>query len=87
VPPLVAVEDLTQSPSDVEVEHMEELELTVSEALGISLSEVHDWYFRGSDLSKRMEQVLEGEREWQRWLDEWAEERRVKHWSYWEDTM
>jgi hypothetical protein len=39
---LVAVEDLTQSSSDVEVEHhMEELKLEVSEALGISLLEVH----------------------------------------------
>jgi hypothetical protein len=66
---------------------MEELELGVSEALGISLSEVQAWYFPGSDLSERMEQELEGEHERQRWLDDWAEERRVEHQSYWEDTM
>jgi hypothetical protein len=41
VPPLVAVADLTRTSSDEEVgELMGELELGVSEALGISLSEV-----------------------------------------------
>jgi hypothetical protein len=58
------MEDLTQSSLDVEVEHhMEELELGVSEALGISLSEVHAQYFRGNDSSKRIEQKLEDEHE------------------------
>jgi hypothetical protein len=66
---------------------MEELALRVSEALGISLLEVHAQYFRGSDSSERMEQELEGEHERQCWLDEWAEEHRVEHWSYREDTM
>jgi hypothetical protein len=34
-----------------------------------------------------MEQDLEGERKWQRWLDEWAEEHWVEHRSYREDAM
>jgi hypothetical protein len=34
-----------------------------------------------------MEQELEDEREWQCWLDEWAEEHQVEHRSYWEDAM
>jgi hypothetical protein len=88
VPPLVAVEDLTQSLSDVEVERrMEELELRVSEALGISLLEVHARYFRDSDSSERRDRDLEGEHERMCWLDEWAEEHQVAHRSYWEDAM
>jgi hypothetical protein len=88
VPSLIAVEDLNRSLSDGEVEHcMEELKLEVSEALGISLSEVHAWYFQDSNLSKQMEWDLEGECERQCWLDEWVEEHRVEHRSYWEDAM
>jgi hypothetical protein len=66
---------------------MEELKLEVSEALGISLLEVHAQYFRDSDLSEHMERDLEGEWERQWWLDEWAEEHWVEHQSYWEDVM
>jgi hypothetical protein len=41
VPPLVAIEDLTRTSSDEQLgEQIEKLELGVSEALGISLSEV-----------------------------------------------
>jgi hypothetical protein len=87
VPPLVAVEDLTRSSSEVELEHhMEELELAVSEALGISLSEVHAQYFQDTDSSEHMEQVLDDERKRQRWLAEWAEEQRVEHWTHREDV-
>jgi hypothetical protein len=59
---LVAVEDLMQSSLDVEVErHMEELELGVSETLGISLLEVQAQYFQDSDLSERRDQDLDSE--------------------------
>jgi hypothetical protein len=53
VPPVIAVEELTRSSSEDEGVGllMEDLELGVSEALGISLSEVHAWYFRDSDKS------------------------------------
>jgi hypothetical protein len=63
---------------------MEELKLGVSEALGISLSEVRAQYFQDSDESE--EQDLDGEHERERWLEEWAHERRLEYQSYWEDT-
>jgi hypothetical protein len=51
VPPVVAVTELTRSLSEDEEVGllMGKLELGVSEALGISLSEVHAWYFRDSN--------------------------------------
>jgi hypothetical protein len=51
VPPVVAIVELTRSSSgDEEVGRLiEDLELGVSEALGISLSEVHAHYFWDSD--------------------------------------
>jgi hypothetical protein len=59
----------------------------VSEALGISLSEVWAQYFQDSDSSERRDQDSDSERKQMRWLEEWAEERQVEHCSYWEDTM
>jgi hypothetical protein len=51
VPPVIAAADLTRLLSEEEEVNnlMEELELGVSEALGISLSEVHAKYFQDSD--------------------------------------
>jgi hypothetical protein len=51
VPPIVAIADLTRTLSDDEEvgNLMEDLELVVSEVLGITLSEVRAQYFRGSD--------------------------------------
>jgi hypothetical protein len=51
VPPVIAVVDLTQLSSDEEEvgNLMEDLELGVSKALGVSLLEVHAQYFRDSD--------------------------------------
>jgi hypothetical protein len=71
--------------SDEEIgERMEELELGVSEALGISLSEVQAQYFRDSDESEV--QDLDGQRERERWQEGWAEEHRLKFQSYREDA-
>jgi hypothetical protein len=83
VPPLIPIADLTRMSSDEE--QMEELELGVSEALGISLSEVQAWYFQDSDQSRA--QDLESECEYEHWLDEWVEECRLQLQSYREDTM
>jgi hypothetical protein len=53
VPPIVAITDLARSLSDKEVGNlMEDLELGVSKALGISLLEVHAQYFQDSDKGK-----------------------------------
>jgi hypothetical protein len=88
VPSLDAVEDLMQLSSDIDVERcIEELELRVSKALGISLSEVQAQYFRYSDSSERRDRDLDSENEWMCWLEEWVEERQVAHHSYQEDTM
>jgi hypothetical protein len=85
---MVTVEDLSRSSLDEEIEHHEEeLERGVSEALGISLLEVQDWYFRDNDSSERRDCDLSSEREHMCWLEEWAEEYRVEHRSYREDTM
>jgi hypothetical protein len=79
--PLVAMENLTRTSSDEAIEkHIEELELGVSEALGISLSEVQAWYFLGSDGSERRDRDLDDEREHEHWLEEWVEEHQVEHW-------
>jgi hypothetical protein len=49
-PAIVRVEELTRSSSEEGVDHlMGDLELGVSDALGMSLSEVYAWYFRDSD--------------------------------------
>jgi hypothetical protein len=83
--PLVAVEDLTWTSSDEEIgRHLEKLELRVSEALGISLLEVHTLYFRDHDESNSKD--LDGKCERKHWLEEWAEENQVEHPSYQEDT-
>jgi hypothetical protein len=66
---------------------VDELEYGVGEALGISLSEVQDQYFWDNDSSKRRDRDLDSERKCTHWLEEWAEEHRVEHWSFWEDTM
>jgi hypothetical protein len=88
VPPLVAVEDLTRSLLDEEIERcVEELEHGVSEALGISLSEVWDRYFRDNDSSEKRDRDLDSECECTCWLEEWAEECQVEHRSYREDAM
>jgi hypothetical protein len=83
VPPLVAVEELTQTSSDEEMGRwMEELELGVSEALGISLSEVRARYFLDSDKSENRDRYLASECECERWLEEWAQECRLGNQSY-----
>jgi hypothetical protein len=71
--PLVAVEDLTRTLSDEVIERrLEDLELKVSEALGISLSEVQALYFRDHDEGESRD--LDSERERERWSEEWVEE-------------
>jgi hypothetical protein len=63
-----AIADLTRISSDEGVERrMEELELGVSEALGISLLEVQDRYFQ--DSGDEEDRDLESEHEHVRWLD------------------
>jgi hypothetical protein len=58
VPPLVAVEDLTRSSLDEEIEQrVEELECGVSEALGISLSEVWDRYFQDKIMTRARREI------------------------------
>jgi hypothetical protein len=86
VPPLVAATDLTMmSSDDKEVgQLMEESELGVSEALGISLSEVQVQYFRDSDKGEEMD--LESERECECWLAKWAHERQLEYQLYREDA-
>jgi hypothetical protein len=64
---------------------MVDLELGVSEALGISLSEVHTRYFWDSDEGE--ERDLESERECERWLEEWARGHWLEYQSYREDAM
>jgi hypothetical protein len=51
VPPIIAVVELTRLSSEDEKvgQLMEELELGVSEALGMSLSKLRAWYFQDSD--------------------------------------
>jgi hypothetical protein len=63
VPPFVAATDLTRTSSDDEEvgQLMEELELGVSKALGISLLEVHAQYFRDRDEGERRESSSEHE--------------------------
>jgi hypothetical protein len=63
---------------------MEELELGVSEALGISLLEVQAWYFWDSDEGK--DRDLESECEYACWLEEWAHEHQLEYQLYREDT-
>jgi hypothetical protein len=84
--PLVVVEDLTRTSSvsdEVMEKRMDESELGVSEALGISLSEVQARYFRDSDTSEKRDRDLDSECECLHWLEEWVEECRV---AYQEDT-
>jgi hypothetical protein len=61
VPSLVTIEELTGSPlSDTEVDrNMAELECGVSEALGISLSEVQAQYFQGNISSQDSDSMLQ----------------------------
>jgi hypothetical protein len=66
-------------------ELMQDLELRVSEALGISLSEVRAWYFRDSD--KDMERDLDDECEHEHWLEEWAHEHQSEYQSYRGDAV
>jgi hypothetical protein len=84
---LVVVKDLTRTSSSEEIEkQMGELELGVSEALGISLLEVRDWYFQDSGNDEDWDWDLGGEREREWWLEEWVRERQLEYLSYWEDT-
>jgi hypothetical protein len=67
--------DLTQLSSDEEIGRwLDELELGVSEALGISLSEIQAWYFQDSDESKTRDRDLESEHKCQCGLEEWVQE-------------
>jgi hypothetical protein len=59
--PVIPVEELSRSLSGVH-RLAEDLSLEVSEALGISLSEVWDWYFGGSDEVKE-DQILSEEQD------------------------
>jgi hypothetical protein len=74
------------SSDDEEVGRLvKDLELGVSEALGVSLSEVCACYFRDSDEGK--DRDLDSEHECERWLEEWAHERWLEYQSYREDTV
>jgi hypothetical protein len=59
---------------------MDELELGVSKALGISPLEVRDQYFRDSGESQ--DQDLEGKREHKCWLEKWARKHQLEYQSY-----
>jgi hypothetical protein len=81
----VAIADLTRTSSDEEMgKQMEDLELGVSEALGISLLEVQARYFWDSDESMAWD--LDGKCEHEHWLEEWAEEHQLEYQSYQEDA-
>jgi uncharacterized protein YdaT len=86
--PVVPIEELLRLSSGVD-----ELSLEVSEALGISLSKVHDWYFGGSDKVKR-DHIMVEERDcyqdWQQFEEEHKKADEQEHCqelqSYQEDT-
>jgi hypothetical protein len=91
VPPVaVVVDSLTRSLSDIEVQ---ELDVEVSEVLGISLSEVQAQYFESSDEGE-VDWILTEERdclrEELRHQEEWdvaaRHDRSQEHLTYWEDA-
>jgi hypothetical protein len=78
VPPIVVtVDSLTRSSSDVGVQRsVVELDVEVSEALGMSLSKVQAQYFEGSDEGE-LDQVLTEERDCLR-----EDLRHQEEWNY-----